>query len=61
MPQLEHIEATEKRLWTAADTLRANANYVSHEHFLLAMGLVFLCYAHPTLPSPLYASGSVTG
>jgi hypothetical protein len=24
MPQLEHIEAIEKRLWTAADTLRAN-------------------------------------
>ena len=22
MPQLEHIEAIEKRLWTAADTLR---------------------------------------
>ena len=24
MPQLEHIEAIEKRLWSAADTLRAN-------------------------------------
>ncbi len=29
MPQLEHIEAIEKRLWTAADTLRANSNYAS--------------------------------
>ena len=24
MPQLEHMEAIEKRLWGAADTLRAN-------------------------------------
>ncbi len=24
MAQLEHIEAIEKRLWSAADTLRAN-------------------------------------
>jgi len=24
MPQRKHIEAIEKRLWTAADTLRAN-------------------------------------
>jgi hypothetical protein len=30
MPQLEHIEAIEKRLWTAADTLRANSNYASN-------------------------------
>jgi len=29
MPQLEHIEAIEKRLWTAADALRANSNYAS--------------------------------
>jgi type I restriction enzyme M protein len=27
MAQLEHIEAIEKRLWSAADTLRANSNY----------------------------------
>ena len=27
MAQLEHIEAIEKRLWNAADTLRANSNY----------------------------------
>jgi len=26
MAQLEHIEAIEKRLWSAADTLRANSN-----------------------------------
>lgn len=45
MPQLEHIEAIEKRLWTAADTLRANSNYASNEYFLPVMGLVFL--RHP--------------
>jgi type I restriction enzyme M protein len=40
MPQLEQIEAIEKRLWKAADTLRANSNYVSNEYFLPVMGLV---------------------
>ena len=34
MPQLEHIEAIEKRLWGAADNLRANSNYASNEYFL---------------------------
>ena len=34
MDQLEHIEAIEKRLWTAADTLRANSAYASNEYFL---------------------------
>lgn len=33
MPQLEQIEAIEKRLWKAADTLRANSNYASNEYF----------------------------
>jgi type I restriction enzyme M protein len=60
--QLEHIEAIEKRLWNAADTLRANSNYASNEYFLPVMGLVFLRHAYsrflsvkariePTLPS----------
>ncbi|MDB4766812.1 hypothetical protein OAG71_03900 [bacterium] len=35
MPQLEHITAIEKRLWSAADNLRANSNYASNEYFLL--------------------------
>jgi len=39
MQQLEHIEAIEKRLWNAADTLRANSNYASNEYFLPVMGL----------------------
>ncbi len=61
MSQLEHIEAIEKRLWGAADTLRANSNYASNEYFLPVMGLIFLRHAYsrflmvkaqiePTLP-----------
>ena len=46
MTQLEHIEAIEKRLWGAADTLRANSNYASNEYFLPVMGLVFLRHAY---------------
>ncbi len=62
MSQLEHIEAIEKRLWSAADNLRANSNYASNEYFLPVMGLVSLRHAYsryltvkakiePTLPS----------
>ena len=46
MVQLEHIEAIEKRLWGAADTLRANSNYASNEYFLPVMGLIFLRHAY---------------
>lgn len=46
MAQLEHIEAIEKRLWSAADTLRANSNSASNEYFLPVMGLVFLRHAY---------------
>ncbi|HBH28891.1 MAG: N-6 DNA methylase [Desulfofustis sp. PB-SRB1] len=46
MAQLEHIEAIEKRLWSAADTLRANSNYAGNEYFLPVMGLVFLRHAY---------------
>lgn len=46
MRQLEHIEAIEKRFWTAADTLRANSNHVSNEYFLPVMELVFLRHAY---------------
>ena len=45
MTQLEHIDAIEKRLWGAADTLRANSNYASNEYFLPVMGLIFLRHA----------------
>jgi len=46
MPQLENIEAIEKRLWNTADTLRANSNYASNEYFLPVMGLIFLRHAY---------------
>ena len=46
MAQLEHIEAIEKRLRSAADTLRANSNYASNEYFMPVMGLVFLRHAY---------------
>ncbi len=46
MAQLEHMEAIEKRLWSAADTLRANSSYASNEYFLPVMGLVFLRHAY---------------
>lgn len=43
---MENIEAIEKRLWTAADTLRANSNYASNEYFMPVMGLIFLRHAY---------------
>jgi len=46
MAQLEHIEAIEKLLWSAADTLRANSNFASNEYFLPVMGLIFLRHAY---------------
>ena len=46
MPQLEQIEAIERRLWSAADTLRANSNYASNEYFMPVMGLIFLRHAY---------------
>ncbi len=46
MPQLENIEAIEKRLWSAADTLRANSSYASNEYFIPVMGLIFLRHAN---------------
>jgi len=46
MPQLENIEAIENRLWSTADTLRANSNYASNEYFMPVMGLVFLRHAY---------------
>ena len=46
MAQLENIEAIEKRLWSAADMLRANSNYASNEYFMPVMGLVFLRHAY---------------
>ena len=46
MAQLKHIGAIERRLWSAADTLRANSGLASNEYFLPVMGLVFLRHAY---------------
>jgi type I restriction enzyme M protein len=46
MAQLEDLDAIEKRLWSAADNLRANSNYASNEYFLPVMGLIFLRHAY---------------
>ena len=46
MAQLENINAIEKRLWSAADTLRSNSNYASNEYFMPVMGLIFLRHAY---------------
>ncbi|HFE37965.1 MAG TPA: SAM-dependent DNA methyltransferase, partial [Gammaproteobacteria bacterium] len=46
MQQLQQIEAIEKRLWKAADTLRSNSELASNEYFMPVMGLIFLRHAY---------------
>lgn len=46
MSQLQSLEAIEKRLWSAADLLRANSNLASNEYFMPVMGLIFLRHAY---------------
>ena len=46
MKQLHQMDAIEKRLWKAADTLRANSELASNEYFMPVMGLVFLRHAY---------------
>jgi len=46
LAQLEHMNAIERRLWSAADTLRANSSYASNEYFLPVMGLIFLRHGY---------------
>jgi type I restriction enzyme M protein len=46
MQQLQHIEAIEKRLWKAADTMRSNSELASNEYFMPVMGLIFLRHAY---------------
>src|SRR5258708_8557202 len=43
---MEYIGEIEKRLWSSADTLRANSNFASNEYFLPVMGLIFLRHAY---------------
>jgi type I restriction enzyme M protein len=58
---MDTIEQLERRLWDAADQLRANSNLNSSEYFMPVMGLIFLRHAYnrylrvkaeiePTLP-----------
>jgi HsdM N-terminal domain len=42
---MENIETLEKRLWGAADQLRANSGLGSNEYFMPVMGLIFLRHA----------------
>lgn len=46
MSQLQSLEAIEKRLWSAADLLRANSGLASNEYFMPVMGLIFLRHAY---------------
>jgi type I restriction enzyme M protein len=46
MSQLHSLEAIEKRLWSAADLLRANSGLASNEYFMPVMGLIFLRHAY---------------
>jgi putative membrane protein len=41
------------RLWSSADTLRANSNFASNEYFLPVMGLIFLRHAYSRARLPL--------
>ncbi|MDM7852101.1 class I SAM-dependent DNA methyltransferase [Pseudochrobactrum kiredjianiae] len=43
---MENISNIEKRLWSSADTLRANSNFASNEYFMPVMGLIFLRHAY---------------
>mgnify|MGYP001055088025 CR=1 FL=1 len=62
-----NIEAVEKRLWTAADQLRANSEFASNEYFMPVMGLIFLRHAYsrylavkPEIEADLPSRGGVT-
>lgn len=45
MADLKKIEQLEKRLWSAADTLRANTGLTAQEYSRPILGLIFLKYA----------------
>ena len=71
MQQLQQMDAIEKRLWKAADTLRANSELASNEYFMPVMGLIFLRHAYSrylgvkeaivkTLPSRGGKTGALT-
>src|SRR5467141_2949083 len=43
---MQNIEALEKRLWEAADQLRANSGLGSNEYFMPVLGILFLRQAY---------------
>lgn len=64
---IDNIEAVERRLWTAADQLRANSDFASNEYFMPVMGLIFLRHAYgrflavrPEIEASLPSRGGVT-
>jgi type I restriction enzyme M protein len=42
---MENIEQIERRLWEAADQLRANSKLTSTEYYMPVLGLIFLRHA----------------
>ena len=43
---MSNITQIKKRLWAAANNLRANSNFASNEYFMPVMGLIFLRHAY---------------
>lgn len=43
---MENIEQLERRLWEAADQLRANSKLTSTEYYMPVLGLIFLRHAY---------------
>jgi type I restriction enzyme M protein len=43
---MENIERLERRLWEAADQLRANSKLTSTEYYMPVLGLIFLRHAY---------------
>lgn len=42
---MENIESIERRLWEAADDMRANSKLTSTEYYMPVLGLIFLRHA----------------
>ena len=43
--KMKDIEASERRLWGSAETLRTNSYYASNEYMMPVIGLIFLRHA----------------
>jgi type I restriction enzyme M protein len=53
MSDCKNIQELEKRLWAAADNLRANSGLTAQEYSRPVLGLIFLRYAEELLQYPL--------